>query len=145
MPILSGSIRPRRNFGYVLHQSNNEIFPIKHKYYLILPNYDEFTFFLFSQSNIKILVAGGCRWVCGRRRAFPRFPSSAWVKNGGSADGIALQERPHIHRHSHIIIGDVSRPRYFRRCWPDRYKANMKIYLFKYSEGQRSEGGRAPF
>jgi hypothetical protein len=48
---------------------------------------------LLSPSIIKILVAGGCGWVCGRSQAFPRLAQ----QNGGSADG--AKHRPHIHAH----------------------------------------------
>jgi hypothetical protein len=48
------------------------------------------SFFFFHTDNSWLLVCG-CRWGCGRRRAFPRLAQ----QNGGSADG--AKHRPHIH------------------------------------------------
>jgi hypothetical protein len=49
--------------------------------------------FPFPKSLINFLVGCGCRWVCGQRRAFPRFAA----QDGGSTAGRLQADCPYIH------------------------------------------------
>src|ERR1700730_5198202 len=63
---------------------------------------------LLFTSSILILHWLWRLWVCGRRRAFPRFPS--WLGRRGKRSRVGGADRPHINAHAAAFTSNPQKP-----------------------------------